>query len=678
MRRIPFIVLMLTVCSSIWATSVSKEQARRQAELFLEQNSMSGVLTQAPTDEGKTRSAQTGEELYYVFNVGQNQGYVIVSGDDRTESILGYATSGTFDAAAIPENMAAWLDGYADQIRYIQENDIQTSPYRAVKKAKATVKELITTKWGQDAPYNNYCPRIGIKTAPTGCSATALAQVMAFWKHPKTFNGTVPGYTTEKSRIAMPSLPATTFDWANMADDYTSGTNAAQQEAVARLLSYVATALESDFGANGTGASDTMYVKALSLFGYAGSAKLMRRVGSVSAEQWDNLIYHEISSGRPVVYNGQAKDGGHAFVLHGYKDGYYAVNWGWKGYQDNYFLLDAMTPESGGIGHHSGGYNSNQTAVIGISPTQVDTYTIAEEAILENGGMNIGTATKRNPSTTRLTGVRDSDGNIGFSYLFKYVSNLINTYTFDLGFMTIKEGETSGNVTTLTPGYKCDAYTTVTNSGVNIVGQGLANGEYRVVLACREKGGEWKVCKNPNNTIISMVVTSSLITMKVVTAKTDTDPTPSPSPGSEVSQQQLNQLTVSLNDVITRLNSFAQDLSTIGMTITDNKDAINEMALAINAALNSCEEIGKSIPQIATLQQLIAVREQIDLLDMQTKDLYEILETLSTGMTKIPANQQEVVSRHDLKGNRVDATYRGVQIIRLKNGKTFKVVRGKR
>ena len=600
MRRIPFIVLMLTVCCSIWATSVSKEQARRQAELFLEQNSMSGVLTQAPTDEGKTRSAQTGEELYYVFNVGQNQGYVIVSGDDRTESILGYATSGTFDAATIPENMAAWLDGYAEQIRYIQEHNIQPAPFRLVKKAKATVNELITTKWGQDAPFSNYCPQFGSKHAPTGCSATALAQVMKFWEYPKTFSGTVPAYTSKTHNISMPSLPATTFDWDNMVDDYTSGTNDTQQEAVARLLRYVSSALESDFEANTTSALDIMYEKALNLFGYASSAKLMRRTSSISAEQWDNLIYHEISNGRPVVYNGQASNGGHAFVLHGYKNGYYAVNWGWNGYQDNYFRLDAMNPDGGGTGHYAGGYNSKQTAVIGISPSNVDTYTITEDPILHCYDIGVG-----NPSSTQYSWQRNASGNIDFAFRFVIGSELAYTYTFNLGFVVIKSGETSGQVIqTGNTNFNFGPASSSTVSGTRTFGSNLSDGEYYVLPTCKKiDDSQWRVCRNPNNIGILMTVTSSQISMKVGYVKSDPDPDPDPQPdpdpdpqpdpGSEVTQQDLDQLMASLSDVRTTLSKFAYDLSAISKAINDNFQAItartNELT-AIYEAMTAIEE----------------------------------------------------------------------------------------
>ncbi len=630
MRRIPFIVLMLTLCCSIWATSVSKEQARRQAESFLQKNGMRGTLTQAPTNEARTRSALTGEELYYVFNVGQNQGYVIVSGDDRTESVLGYATSGTFDAAKIPENMAAWLDGYAEQIRYIQEKNIQPAPFRLIQKAKATVNELITTKWGQNEPFSNYCPTFVGKQAPTGCSATALAQVMKFWGYPKTFNGTVAAYTTKTNRISMNALPATSFDWANMIDDYSHGANAAQQEAVARLMIYVASALESDFQANTTGAVDNMYEKALSLFGYASSAKLMRRSGSISAEQWNNLIYHEISNGRPVVYNGQASNGGHAFVLHGYKNGYYAVNWGWNGFQDNYFLLDAMNPESGGTGHYSGGYNSNQTAVIGISPSYVDTYTITEDPILHCYDIGVG-----NPSSTQYSWQRNAQGNINFQFRFVIGSELAYTYSFNLGFVVIKSGETSGQVIqTGNTNFNFGPASSSAISGTRTFGSNLSDGEYYVLPTCKKTDeSQWRVCRNPNNVGILMTVTSSQISMRVGYVKSDPDPDPDPDPqpdpdpdpdpepqpgpGPEVTQQELAQLMATLDEVVAALNTHVYTLNRISKAINDNSDAITARTNELTAIDQAMTQINEALKKDATLT------------DAQKKPFAETLEALN-------------------------------------------------
>ena len=100
-----------------WAEQITREQALRQAQSFFSQNGKGGPLVAAETVMSKARKrSQQVPDYYYVFNAGEDQGYVIVSGDDRTAPILGYSYHGSFDVDKIPCNMAAWLKGYEDQI----------------------------------------------------------------------------------------------------------------------------------------------------------------------------------------------------------------------------------------------------------------------------------------------------------------------------------------------------------------------------------------------------------------------------------------------------------------------------------------------------------------------------------------------------------------------------------
>lgn len=105
--------------------------------------------------------AATGD-AYHVFNIGSGDGFVIVSGSDLTPDIIGYTDEGAFDAQNMPDNMKAWLQGYADQIAYLEEKgESLTAEAKALRKAPASVKTpiapMIETEWGQSAPYNYLC-----------------------------------------------------------------------------------------------------------------------------------------------------------------------------------------------------------------------------------------------------------------------------------------------------------------------------------------------------------------------------------------------------------------------------------------------------------------------------------------------------------------------------------------
>ena len=362
--RCIFILSFLMLTTFVWAGHVTKEQARAKAHLFLMEKGLNRKLVDAETKTTAAKSrGMVSPDYYYVFNVDGGQGFVIVSADDRTSDILGYCPDGSFVADEVPSNMAAWLQGYADQIKYVQENNIQTVISRSYQGGKAAIAPLLKTKWAQNAPYNNDLPVYKGLRCITGCTATALAQVMYYYQYPTGLTTEIPGYTTSTHQIKVNRLPATSFNWSQMALSYNGYTPSTQNAAVAHLMEYCSKAILSDLDPNGTGSYSYLQREALiNYFGYDKGLKLKDR-NTMSSTEWSQLLYEEVASGRPVLYAGFPTFGsGHAFVLDGY-DGYgkFHFNWGWSGKYDGFFTLDALTP---------GGWNFNyyQLGIIGIKP----------------------------------------------------------------------------------------------------------------------------------------------------------------------------------------------------------------------------------------------------------------------------------------------------------------------
>ena len=170
------------------AKQITQQQARQQAAAFMQQHGMTvsaGATSMAKSAVTGTTSA-TGTAscaAYYAFNDESGKGFVIISGDDRTDAVLGYSDSGTYNEDSLPENMKAWLQGYVRQIRYIDSLGITSEATAKAKSSTLTVAlhdsiaPLIKTKWDQGAPYNNLCPLMVGGRCQTGCAATALAQV---------------------------------------------------------------------------------------------------------------------------------------------------------------------------------------------------------------------------------------------------------------------------------------------------------------------------------------------------------------------------------------------------------------------------------------------------------------------------------------------------------------------
>ena len=177
-----FITAILFAAVTVSAQQISREVAAQKATAFVDKANpqVKQLLTLAyKADKPATALAPKDDAYLYVFNRGFNQGFVIVSGDERTNDILGYCDHGSFDPNNLPTNFKYFLDEYARQIQYMQEHNLQ--PAKAIARAeKQNIGYLIKTQWDQGSPYNYY-----LGNCVTGCVATAMAQVMYYWRWPE-------------------------------------------------------------------------------------------------------------------------------------------------------------------------------------------------------------------------------------------------------------------------------------------------------------------------------------------------------------------------------------------------------------------------------------------------------------------------------------------------------------
>lgn len=381
-------LLLPMLLITTWATAapIDEAAARKSAKSFMATHKMrqtgEPVLATRGTQShaAKSKGTTTATPSYYVFNNGDNGGFVIVSGDDRTASILGYSTTGHFDSATIPDNMKEWLQGYADQIAIIS-SDGSTANISAPKKTPTmrAITPMLTSHWTQDEPFKNLLPVIKSYQSPVGCGATALAQVMYYYKWPKATTTEIPGYTNATQyngvdEIILDTIPAgQTFDWDNMLDIYNGEETEAQKQAVAVLSKCCGVAVKMNYRQTSSSSSLSDFPYALATyFGYNSKVEYKKR-DNYTYDTWTQLIYSELAAGRPVIYGGQSSGTGHAFILDGY-DGeeLFHINWGWNNGTDGYFLLSVLNPnDNSGTGASAtgSGYNSNQEAVIGIQPS---------------------------------------------------------------------------------------------------------------------------------------------------------------------------------------------------------------------------------------------------------------------------------------------------------------------
>ena len=316
---------------------------------------------------------------FYVVNT--ERGFVIVTGDDRAQEILGYGDAPLTDMNTLPRNMIFWLDYYKQQVEYLQDH-----PGMVVEKSRTnlgvTVSPMIEAMWNQGYPYYSQCPMIESASlrAQTGCAATSLAQVFYKWKYPTQPTPVIPGYTTDTYHITLETLPSVTFDWENILPTYNFGDytqNDEHHRAIAQLMRYIGQAEHMDYTDQWGSADEIGILNACHTFGYVNAQIAYKSIlynngvdsVYIDDDTWEEMLQGELIAGRPVVYCAVAyssaynENYGHAFNVDGYDaaTGLYSINWGWSGTGNGYFALHAFANQ----GYN---YNLNQLMIRGIEP----------------------------------------------------------------------------------------------------------------------------------------------------------------------------------------------------------------------------------------------------------------------------------------------------------------------
>lgn len=353
--HIQFLLVLLLALgySPLQAKRITQWQAQQQAYSFWGKQ-----MPQKAKAKSRTATTASPSDAYYVFN-NDAGGFVIIAGDDAVTPVLGYTSTGSFDAENLPDGLKDLLKSYERQIAALGDNYVANQT--ATRTAFTGEKLLNTAEWNQMAPFNKYTPNNYV----TGCVATAGAIVMKHHGYPAKGTGS-HSYTWNGQTLTANF--GHTYDWASMPAKY-DGTNDADFDGVARLMSDLGVAVEMQYDKDGSGAYIGNLVTALQkYYGYSKLSHLLA-IEDVGAEAWNSRLRDEIDANRPVLY--AASDpagGGHAFVIDGYKDESFSVNWGWGGYCDGFYKIGALNPES--AGKPTGDkYNVGQSAVFGMQPS---------------------------------------------------------------------------------------------------------------------------------------------------------------------------------------------------------------------------------------------------------------------------------------------------------------------
>ncbi len=353
-------------------------------------NAMTLVHTRAKKNSSKP--------AYYIFNRENNGGYVIVSGDSRTEDVLVYSEEGQFDPNHINPNFKFWLNYLQEEIS--MANDSNAVDKSVPRKATTAIAPLLKNQdgeeigWYQLEPYNQLCPmdKYDNTRCYTGCVATAAAMVLYKWRYPEHGTGTKTHTwknANKKSQTETMTVDygATTYDWSHMLPGYDGVQyTSTQATAVATLMYHLGVACEMEYGgesAGGSGAFTDILAQGLyEHFGYNiekfvttasknyyGSSRFSPYEYSVSTTTMQNYFNADLEAGRPIVMGGEDSNGGHEFVCDGRNtNGYFHINWGWEGDGNNYCSLTNLKPSG-----YNYKFSTHIDAIIGLQPALIDT-----------------------------------------------------------------------------------------------------------------------------------------------------------------------------------------------------------------------------------------------------------------------------------------------------------------
>ena len=482
-----FILASLALCLSLcgYARTLTPAEALTRAQL-------SGDVKRAP-GQSAYRLIEEGP-AYFIFS---NQTSALILGaDDQMVPVLGYLDTPVTAETVLPEQLQWWLAQADRELQWalahpakpaVPHVNFSLAPkaigqtiipqMRRTEAAKQDISPLLKTTWNQTAPYNNLCPT----GMPTGCVATAMAQAMKYHAYPTKGTGTV-STTYNNSTLSM-DLDNTTFQWAQMRNDYSTGTaTATQKTAVATLMKACGYSVKMQYASGGSGALTQDIVPAMvNNFKYANSILLDYR-DFYSLSDWSDKVYAELLAGRPLIYGGSGTDGGHQFVCDGYRasDGYFHFNWGWGGNSDGYFSLTYLVPEAMGTGGNSDGFTYEQDAIFGLATPEAglaDTpgyigiyYGTLTAAVDGNRFITLSFGTAGNSGLWNLSGKDIESCDIGYT-------------------LTNSSGTTTQYTIQANTAYP--AYGGISSIPVSIP-TSVADGEYTLALDFKVKGYDWE------------------------------------------------------------------------------------------------------------------------------------------------------------------------------------------
>ena len=368
MKKLFLTLSLLVAIGSLMAGPVDQQKAQKLGAKFLSTTSISQKNADIQLNlVSAALDLQRGGTDYYVFNVKNGEGFVIVAGDDRVKPILAYSTTGQYDPQNVSEGFAFTLNSFREEIQYVREHKLTATPdivaeWKMVNETgslnrggqtRAVVDQLCQTLWNQNFPWNSQCPEDEIGSGGhvyAGCVATAMGMVMKYWEWPAQGVGShsyhPQGYPQQSANFGE-----TEYHFELMPNTLDSTSTEEEYFEIAQLLHHLGISVDMQYSGEGSGAYSEDVPDALrNYFRYDCDNHITNYNywgwGGYSNEEWANMLKEGgLDELMPLYYSGQDDNGhgGHAYVCDGYDENdYFHFNWGWSGRDNAWCPIGAL------------------------------------------------------------------------------------------------------------------------------------------------------------------------------------------------------------------------------------------------------------------------------------------------------------------------------------------------
>src|SRR5574344_305184 len=330
MKKLFTLILLLALC----VVGGARERSLSEMQTAAKQVIKAPLRNTMSTGSSVMKILKTTSQLTILGYDGA--GYAVIANDDAFTPVMGYSDQPlSTDESKQAPGFKSWLSAMNNALKEKLLTGERSVTFVHDSSFKTAVAPLLKSTWGQGDPYNRLCPAIKGEKVPSGCVATAMAQIMYYYKLPTKGIGSF-SYTwkTEDTTATLSAnFGTTTYDWANMKPYYSAGTfSQVQANAVATLMYHCGVSVSMGYNKGGSGALQENATTAFGkYFNYNHTNVLWRQCTNI--DEWMYTIFNELNDGCPVFYGGFTPDwSGHQFVLDGYDAaGNVHINWGWDG-----------------------------------------------------------------------------------------------------------------------------------------------------------------------------------------------------------------------------------------------------------------------------------------------------------------------------------------------------------